>query len=351
MSNRLFEQLREFVGSGGWEKTLAADLLPVGDLASLVRDIETADVRYILAPEVSAGAWQVAVAKPESLMKAWDHLRVPADVVWIEWPDRLRRQMFNDLMGIREDLDPLQFHPEKSGVLIHADHGGRHGTMRWIWGAGGTSEFPLSGHTSILEAEFDFDDPTLGDRTHIEATLGHGASFDPGMWFAVRDPRSPRTDVVRKHFRFRMAPAWQDALATLAPRMRVPAYNDLQQRGANDLAGEVEHVLATLLMLVARQATDRKDVTEDQLAKLNKSRVKRGKPPLLGHREITMKLSAVRLRRTGAGTSGSTSTKALHLVIGHFKTRKSGVYWWNPFFRGDPAKGGSGSGRTVRVKS
>jgi hypothetical protein len=27
-----------------------------------------------------------------------------------------------------------------------------------------------------------------------------------------------------------------------------------------------------------------------------------------------------------------------HSVRGHFKIRRTGVYWWSPFFRGDPTK-------------
>lgn len=28
-----------------------------------------------------------------------------------------------------------------------------------------------------------------------------------------------------------------------------------------------------------------------------------------------------------------------HLVRGHFKIRRTGVYWWSPFLRGDGTRG------------
>ena len=72
----------------------------------------------------------------------------------------------------------------------------------------------------------------------------------------------------------------------------------------------------------------------DDISRLNKARSKRGKPPLLPFTITGLSLS--RARANAASAAGMSREQArYHLVRGHFKVRKTGVFWWSPFPRGD----------------
>jgi len=55
------------------------------------------------------------------------------------------------------------------------------------------------------------------------------------------------------------------------------------------------------------------------------------------HYRVAIKLSRVQQRRLG--TTDTQNTTRLHTVRGHFKIRKTGIFWWPHFMRGDPQKG------------
>lgn len=105
------------------------------------------------------------------------------------------------------------------------------------------------------------------------------------------------------------------------------------------LAMAAGHTLVFFLLLNARnrvvQVTDGPDFT-----RLNRSRAKSGKAPLLSSKIIKLDLSRPIVQALRRGTSTNPRDLAAHVVRGHFKVRKSGVFWWSPFVRGgDKAKG------------
>jgi len=64
----------------------------------------------------------------------------------------------------------------------------------------------------------------------------------------------------------------------------------------------------------------------------NKLRRLRGKPPLLSHSTVNIHLNK---RDARASEAMSPAEVRLHMVRGHFKVRKSGVFFWRPHLRGD----------------
>jgi len=64
--------------------------------------------------------------------------------------------------------------------------------------------------------------------------------------------------------------------------------------------------------------------------KLNRVREKRGKPALRNYTYVNL----VRSVKDGSATTATAGGKALHLVRGHFKVRKTGTFWWRPHFAG-----------------
>lgn len=63
------------------------------------------------------------------------------------------------------------------------------------------------------------------------------------------------------------------------------------------------------------------------------ARKAKGKLPLYEYKILNLDLNKVQERQVQEGLCSRTEAR-LHLVRGHFKKRKSGLYWWAPFLRG-----------------
>ena len=124
-----------------------------------------------------------------------------------------------------------------------------------------------------------------------------------------------------------MVPVWGDIARKVSPEK----FRQLEQTAIYDLRSEWRFVLAILTILNSRNVV-RVD-QETDLTKLNKSRAKAKKPPLLGHREIKLQLSKVVKNRLGISGDGSRDIRA-HWVISHFKHRATGIFFWTAHVRG-----------------
>lgn len=108
----------------------------------------------------------------------------------------------------------------------------------------------------------------------------------------------------------------------------------------NDMATEIRTAIAALACLNARNV---KCVSVEPPAKLNKKRARTGKIPYfqykvldihLGGRQVTSEV-----RQQLDHLLSARSSSCLHSVRGHFKVRKSGIYWWSDFMRGRKENG------------
>ena len=98
-----------------------------------------------------------------------------------------------------------------------------------------------------------------------------------------------------------------------------------------DLKCEWRFILSLLILLNSRNVIE--IGVESDMSKVNKARLKRGVQPLMSYREINLNMSRVQKRRLGVGVNLKDLQK--HIVSGHWKVRKHGVYWWNDFVRGN----------------
>lgn len=86
-----------------------------------------------------------------------------------------------------------------------------------------------------------------------------------------------------------------------------------------------------IMLLTARNTPLLVEEGED-LSRLNKKRSQSGKPPLVDARPVTWNLSREErcVGRTTAPFDGEARSAATaHIVRGHMKVRKSGVFWWS----------------------
>ena len=80
----------------------------------------------------------------------------------------------------------------------------------------------------------------------------------------------------------------------------------------------------------ARNAVEK---TTTDISKLNRARKKRGDLPLFEHHVIKIHTRQQK-RVPGAGTGDHVAMRG-HFVSGHWKVRKSGIFFWHPYKRGD----------------
>jgi hypothetical protein len=104
----------------------------------------------------------------------------------------------------------------------------------------------------------------------------------------------------------------------------------------HDWAGEPWFWLAVMALLNAKNGAS--STFSPAPEKLNKARRKAGKPPLVEYHQLTLRIGPSE-RGAARGEASSREAMRAHTVRGHFKIRRTGIYWWRPFIRGDVASG------------
>ena len=94
-------------------------------------------------------------------------------------------------------------------------------------------------------------------------------------------------------------------------------------------------VMSCLMLLNSRNLAQ---TTFMSAPAINRSLCKGQTQVRLSHGKVSINLSKVQRNRDIAGSSDSADTP-LHSVRGHWKVRKTGVFYWRPFDRGNPAQG------------
>jgi hypothetical protein len=301
---------------------------------------------------VVEAACHVVLSKPSSMLEALKHTRVPIPVLWCEWEDRGRRAM-RDALGISVDNQkPL---PKRFGFLITADEDGLAGTVEYAW------KHPReesSAAAPLISAGYRID-PDDGccvsnlmnqfDFRRLDTPLELDLPSDLGMMQRWRQPEQVEAlkhldNLAMTHWT-RTGSALMNAFAQVTP-------DQVEQMIASvrdDINGEFLQMLSTLILLTARNGMESREVTHSP--KLNRSRIARGKPALLEHRVVTMRLSPGEAKDSrGRGVGHLSGPRRAHLVCGHYVTRGGTVFWRRSHMRGGKGHGTVGP-KTIRVVS
>lgn len=78
------------------------------------------------------------------------------------------------------------------------------------------------------------------------------------------------------------------------------------------------------------------EYTDVDMTVLNKKRTKNDKHPLSNHRVVDLSHTIKRALNAKEGDGVPGSDRRMHWVRGHFKVRKSGMFWWNPHLSAVP---------------
>jgi hypothetical protein len=147
-----------------------------------------------------------------------------------------------------------------------------------------------------------------------------------GIEFNTKDPiNDPATSNLGEIGKY-VKPHWSPFCPLL-----LRSLEKITELNASDWGGEIQYLIALLGLLNSRNVAEHHEVDNSAY---NKKRTKQGKSPLSSH--TLLKIRAIHrhsFTRPGRPPSSSEEIRK-HFVVGHWKTRKTGLFWWNPFMRG-----------------
>jgi hypothetical protein len=330
-SEALYELMRllDLIAQGRAESIRTSDGCSLPGAERFKRAIHACPVRFVFTDDLTCCATQLAYADGDRLASCLDLIRVPAQSLWVEWADGPRQEVLRTI----ELLSPQpEARAQRAGALFTSNLGGRSGEFRTFW-----STPEQRAYVSPVIIRFDFDRSPQG---------GESADDVFGLCRARVAEHPLGLDQVLEHVRFRFDTEWsryyQERCTTSQMRQEVWDAN------LAACAFDPPMLFAFFLMLCARDALPQREIPVDRL---NRSRRRTGKPPLLEHVEVAAPLFAPRPAHASPDSGGveiARRSPRLHHVCGHIVRRGTMVFWRCPHIRGS-ARLGQIRSRTVRL--
>lgn len=294
-----------------------------------------ADAQVIVLDRLATGmAASVALSRPSSIVSAIPWVKLPFESVWMEFSNADLRDAMTSMGSPNVRPEGGRVVIERSGFLlrmqgdvllieyVHSDRTDEGSRLVDI--APVRAKFSLKGDFSTpTDIEFPLDvHPEARGRikSHISAIADNPEELAADMDLRMRYTWTSHPDLARVR-------------SNLVGMVGETQVNNLEAMQADELYRLFSmQILPALILLNCRNAvtTDKVEVSR----KLNKNRVAKGRPPLVDHLLVKMHLSPVAKRRAdAAGKNADFRTSRGTLVMGHFKVRKTGVYWWSPHAR------------------
>lgn len=288
-----------------------------------------AATKFELAPDFAASA-ETLVDNYDVIANAVPFCRLPFSNVWIEVAQQHRPRYMN--AGIH--IPAIQAIPHRIGFLLEAtDNTLTAFKAHQFWLIKGAA-VPFASHMAMK-----FDPTAARDALDLPADEeGRKREFfeiEPSPAWRNASPHA------RGSLNAMVRPDLPDYMSMMGATLvfAKPGETDrfgqfLYEVGTADWSGESVYLLAVLALLNTVNAAETRKV---DLTGLNKQRVKRGVHPLANHYTLTI---SPRLKaRVGMGNDPQHRHLRAHLVRGHWKVRKSGIYFWRPFARGERDRG------------
>jgi hypothetical protein len=337
------------------------------DLIAFVRDPKSKDVfpdkllrgyrkvadkvekapRFILDRDAVLMVHQIGEMEPSKFLSAIGICRLPFPVMWVEFAFADRQIWLDDAArrGIKVEKHDHSSAPARLGFLFEQqDDEGRIMTILPVWKHANHETISVCNLCMRIDARPDVHAPELSEENEIRSAIQAG---DEGGWHKWK--RNPREMVAAVALENRFSVECPEALTEIwevfAADVDQSAFRSLMSMARFDLASEWRFALTLLTVMNSRNVIEVGPETD--LTKLNKGRIKKGVPPLLSHREVRLSLSKGIKRRLTKGGAGTGDDREAHLVMGHWKLRSTGLYWWSPHVRGGSAD--EGKPRIYRV--
>jgi hypothetical protein len=253
-------------------------------------------------------------------------IHVPAETVWIEWCEAPWRAELEQY-GFPIDASDTD-RSGRRGAFIQSSADGRRGLIRSFWS---DKEIATDVIASSMEAYFDFDTPA-GEEPH-PIDDEHRATV------SVSDGKS--SDLLRQCLRFRYERTWD--LYYREARCAPATKQAIARHALGTIAPDIPILLAFLLLIGMRSGVSHRP---QSCVRLNRSRARAGKAPLLDHVEVHAPVLSPYRLIGAAGDTASRRTRRLHHVRGHLVRRGDKIFWRIPHVRGNHRAGAIRS-RTV----
>jgi hypothetical protein len=296
--------------------------------ANCAQDVAKCPLRFVLSDDLTRLCAELAYSKGARNLACADLLHVPAEFLWIEWCNAPWQSVLErcGFPGAREYPDQGG---GRRGALVRSSPDGRRGTIRTFWSFGTALEVLASS----MEAHFDFDTQE-GEEPELP---------DPGRGPGIRvyDGECRREDILGRCFRFRYERTWSEYYASAG--LSVLQNEALRRHVLGTIALDIPPLLTFLLLLASRSSLPR---YPQSFERLNRSRCRSGKAPLLDHVEVRAPVLPESLAYTASDRHNLRRSPRLHHVRGHLVRRGSQLFWRVPHLRGS-ARSGVIRARTV----
>jgi len=282
-------------------------------------EVAGAPIRFVLSDDLTRLCTALSYSKGARTLACADLVRVPAESLWIEWfaePWRSELQRYGFAIAPQGN----EARGGRRGALFRASRDGRRGTVRTFWTGAADGDVLASS----IEAYFDLDtlrgeepEPPAGEYPSLHRVVDETGG-----------------DILGRCFRFRYERSWSRYYeqAALEPREA----EVLWRHALGTIAIDIPLVLAFLLLLGVRSGLPQQ---RQSFERLNRSRLKAGKAPLLDHIEVRAPLLP-EFRSAGSEDSDSgRRSPRLHHVRGHLVRRGSQLFWRVPHLRGSARQG------------
>lgn len=292
------------------------DDLQMGAISSIANDIRLAQ-KFVLSPDVLEAAERLANSKPRSLLDAIALCALPHDRMWIEFA-------YHYQMSPRDNQSLKQ--AERMGLLVRSmDEDNKRFSVAFNW----TFKDDPMVRVCPIGVLVNWSDgwkplPTVfsASKRLIEA--------DP-EFMALDDVNREAMVLLESRQAIALSPysrkIWEH-LERTQPAETARA----GQAYVDSIRGDVQLLQAVICLLNSRNCIGlTRGVMPER--KGNSARVSRKGFRGLSYSTVTINLSR---RDSDAAAADGMSAGEIrkHIVRGHFKIRKGGVYWWRPFIRG-----------------
>ena len=275
-------------------------------------------MKFTLEPDFAAAAEPLA-ADFKGIRNALPYCRLPYPIVWLEVAQAHRPRF----AAANIDVPGIQSIPIRVGFLLQAmneDHSIISVFQFWVLRQ--EPELVQASHMATLFDPREVDNPRLPpENEHRYIPIESSKE-----WLSAdADTKRILNNVIRP------IPAFFADPVLLARWGDSTEFDQITyELAAADWSGETAYLLAVLALLNTLNATTRREVDNSQI---NKKRVKRGDAPLNNHYELTIH---PRIKKTmyARGRGATAEEIRSHLVRGHFKVRKTGIFWWRPHTAG-----------------
>lgn len=312
------------------------------DLVTKIKDAQ----KFVLSATALDAVFQIHKSKPSSLLEAMPLCRPPYKLTWIERVGAAT----NDKTWDNSEARPEAIIPEKFGMLIeYLEDSGQNFRVSCMWKQKLPPELnPIIGIV-ICPIDMCF---VVGDHTYSQA-IKNVAEF-----LVDKNLSEQATKLLNETVSY-----WAEKNTAMLTNPFFDIFNDKERKAAmiledrvtmfpslcyvdpgshikksdwfSDIAAEGGLLLSTLALLNSRNNIS---IENQDFKKLNKKRVRNGRSELMSYNVVKIVLS--KRDRLTALSEGMTDYEIRkHLVRGHFKIKKNGIYWWRPFIRGSYKNG------------